>query len=97
LEEREKQEQRSLPPGQGVSFFIQGESERLFGIVDDVRGEEMGLTVEGYFAPGVMLEVTLEEDEQETYFIGEVKWCEPDEWLEGTYHMGVVTRIKMVT
>lgn len=80
-----------------MTFFIQDEEHRHLGIVDDICDEGMGISVESYFAPGTMLEITLVEDEQESYFIGEVKWCQPDEWLEGSYHLGIVTRIKMVT
>ena len=97
LQERRKQARKELPPGQGLTFFVQGEPQRYLGIVDDVCDEGMGISVEGSFSVGTMLELILEEDEQETYFIGEIKWCEPDEWLPGSYHLGVVTRIKLVT
>lgn len=80
-----------------MTFSVQDEAERHLAIIDDFCDDGMGLSVERCFAPGTGVEIVLEEEEQETYFIGEVKWCEPDIWLEGTFHLGVATRIKLVT
>ena len=97
MEERRAQVRKVPMAGQGVTFFVQGEMLRHIALVNDISDGGIGVSVDRFFAPGTMLEITLEEDEQETYFIGEVRWCRPDEWLEGTYHMGVVTQIKLVT
>ncbi|MDH4320773.1 MAG: PilZ domain-containing protein [Desulfobulbaceae bacterium] len=97
MQERRKQARKGVAAGQGLTFFVQGKEERHIGIIDDVCDEGLGIAVEGCLAPGTMLEIIIEEDEQETYLVGEVKWCEPDEWLEGSFHMGVATRAKMVT
>ena len=86
-----------MPPGHGLTFFVQGETHRYLGIVNDISDDGMGVTVGKSFEPGTVLEFVLEEDEQESYFIGEVMWCKPDQWLEDTYHMGVATRAKVVT
>jgi len=95
VEERRKELRRRLPAGQGVSFFIQGKEERLVGIVDDICDDGMGITVDGCLAIGTVLEIILDDEEVETYLIGEVKWCDPDEWLEGTFHMGVAIHGKL--
>lgn len=95
--ERRKTLREVPPPGQGVTFNVQGETQRYFGILNDVSENGMGISLEHYFEAGTILEIILEEDEQETYFIGEVKWCGPDEWLEGSYHLGVFVNVKLVT
>lgn len=97
MEERRKQSERAVPPGQGVTFFVQGEEQRHLGIVNDICPDGMGISVEVRFSPGILLEIILEEEEQETYLLGEVKWCEPDAWLDDSYHLGVATRIKLET
>ena len=97
MDERRRQVRRVSDTGQGVAFSIQGEAVQHNGLVNDISDGGIGLTADICVVPGTILEITIEEDEQETYLIGEVRWCAPDEWLEGTYHMGVATQIKLVT
>lgn len=97
MQERRKQVRKEVAAGQGLTFFVPGDGERHLGIIDDICDDGLGIAVEGCFTPGTMLEIVIEEDEQETYLVGEVRWCEPDEWLEGSYHLGVATRARMVT
>lgn len=88
---------KQLPPGHGVTFFVQGREVRHLGIVDEISDQGMGISVEVRIEPGTILEIVLEEDESETYLLGEVIRCETDPWLEGTFHLEVDTRIKIVT
>jgi len=97
LEERREKVRVSPEEAQGVAFFVQGETLRHFGLINDISEGGIGISVENNFAPGTILEITIEEDEQETYLIGEVRWCKADEWLEGSYHLGIATQIKLVT
>lgn len=88
---------KQLPPGHGVTFFVQGQDLRHLGIVDEISERGMGISVEVWIEPGTILEIVLEAEESETYLLGEVMWCESDPWLQGTFHMGIDTRFQVVT
>lgn len=85
---------RDLLAGQGIRFSSQGERERHLGAVIDISEKGIGISASTRFPRGTILEVELEDERQNSYLIGEVRWCAADRQFQDTYNIGVLTHIR---
>lgn len=72
----------------GASFSPVGKTESYFGLINDISREGLGIASAVPFPPGTLLDIFPCEDKK-NHFVGEVRWCIPDEWDIEVYHLGI--------
>ena len=94
LMERRATVRETSQAGQGIRFSSQGERERHLGAVVDISENGIGISASTHFPPGTILEVELEDERQDAYLIGEVRWCAADKLFANTYTLGILTHVR---
>lgn len=72
----------------GASISPVGKKENYFGLINDISREGLGITSAVPFPPGTLLDIFPGEDKK-NHFVGEVRWCIPDEWDMEVYQLGI--------
>lgn len=86
--EKRRQPRKTPPVMMGLTFALRGRRDRYVGVINDISKNGIGISTNAGFTPGTLLELFLEESN--TYMVGEVRWCAPDDFLTQTYHIGVM-------